>query len=60
MLNLAPERLLSQVFEKGQCLVVNNRRALSVFRMNGLVRIADFGYYKDKMQEGFIQRLTEV
>ena len=58
MLNLAPERLLAQVFEKGQCLVVNNRRALSVFRMNGLVRIADFGYYKDKMQAGFVEKFT--
>jgi predicted nucleotidyltransferase len=60
MLNLAPESLLQQVFAKGQCLVMNNRRALSKFRMHSLVRIADFGYYKEKMQKGFLQRLMEA
>ena len=58
MLNLAPESLLSQVFAKGQCLVVNNRRTLSEFKMNAFVKIADFSYYKEKMQKGFIQRFT--
>jgi len=60
MLNIAPERLLSQVFSKGQCLVVNNKRMLSEFRMNGLVRIADFGYYKGKMQAGFIEKFPQT
>ena len=60
MLNLANESVLSQVFEKGQCLVVNNRRALSEFRMNRFTRIAEFSYYKFMMQNGFVQRVVEA
>ena len=60
MLNLASECLLSQVFEKGQCLVINNRHALSEFRMTRLARIAEFSYYKDKMQRGFVQGIVEA
>ena len=60
MLNLAPERLLSQVFSKGQCLVVNNRRVHSEFRMNVFVKIAEFGYHKHRMQAGFIEKFTST
>jgi predicted nucleotidyltransferase len=59
MLNIAPESLLLQVFAKGQCLVVNHRKALSEFRMNAFVKIAEFGYYKSKMQARFTLRLYE-
>ena len=58
MLNLAPERLLSQVFAKGQCLVVNNMTAHSEFRMNVFAKIAEFGYHKHRMQAGFIEKFT--
>ncbi len=60
MLNLASESLLSQVFAKGQCLVVNNRGAYSEFRMNRFARIAEFGYHKSKMQAGFIERFPQT
>jgi len=57
LLNLANESVLSQVLGKGQCLVVNNRRALSEFRMNRFTRIAEFSYYKNMMQKGFVGNL---
>ena len=58
ILNLASERLLSQIFAKGQCLVVNDRKALSEFRMNAFVKIAEFDFHKKRMQEGFVHRIT--
>ena len=60
ILNLASERLLSQIFAKGQCLVVNDRKALSEFRMNTFVKIAEFDFHKKRMQEGFIHRFPNV
>ncbi len=60
ILNLATENLLSQVFNKGQCLIVNDRKKLSEFKMNAYVKIADFGYHKKQMQAGFIEQLMEV
>ena len=57
ILNIGNESLMAQVFKKGICLVVNNKRAFSEFRMHRLLRIIEFGYYNDKMQKGFVQRM---
>ncbi len=60
ILNNASENLLLQVFKKGQCLVVNNRKELSIFKMNGYMKIADFSYHKKMMQQGFLNSMMEV
>ena len=60
ILNNASENLLLQVFKKGQCLVVNNRKELSIFKMNGYTKIADFSYHKKMMQQGFLNSMMEV
>ena len=60
LLNLASENLLLQVFEKGQCLVVNNQSALSLFKMKEFTKIADFSYHKKMMQQGFINNMMKA
>jgi predicted nucleotidyltransferase len=60
ILNTASENLLFQVFKKGECLVVNNRKALSSFKMKAYTKIADFSYHKEMMQQGFLNRMMEV
>jgi len=60
ILNNASENLLLQVFKKGKCLVVNNRKELSIFKMNGYMKIADFSYHKKMMQQGFLNSMMEV
>ena len=60
ILNTVSENLLFQVFKKGQCLSVNNRKALSLFRMKEYTKIADFSYHKKLMQQGFIKNMMEA
>ncbi len=60
MLNFATESLSAQVLKKGRCLIVQNRREFSVFKMNMLTKIADFSYHKKQMQAGFIKHLMEA
>ena len=60
ILNTVSENLLFQVFKKGQCLSVNNRKALSLFRMKEYTKIADFSYHKKMMQHGFLNSMVEV
>jgi len=59
ILNDASENLLLQIFEKGQCLVVNDRKELSIFKMNAYSKIANFSYNKNMMQSGFLIRFRE-
>ena len=60
ILNTVSENLLFQVFKNGQCLVVNNRKALSLFKMRAYTKIADFSYHKEMMQQGFIDNMMET
>ena len=59
ILNSAGEELLRQVFTKWQCIVVNDTRKLSRFKMLMFARIADFGHYRAQMQSGLIRRVLE-
>ena len=59
ILNIAGEILLSQVFKKGNCVFVGNKRKLSLFKAKMLLQIVDFHYYKNIMQKGFIQNVIE-
>jgi predicted nucleotidyltransferase len=60
ILNNVSENLLHQVLKKGQCLIVNNRKELSIFKMNAYTKIADFSYHKKMMQQGFIKNMMET
>jgi predicted nucleotidyltransferase len=59
ILNFAGEELMRQIFAKGDCILVKNQKKLSLFKMTMYARIADFGYYRDKMQSGLIRSIIE-
>jgi predicted nucleotidyltransferase len=60
IMNSASEMLLKQIFGKGRCLLVNDSRKHSEFKMLAFTRIADFNYYLKKMQAGFVRRVLEA
>ena len=59
-MNVIGEILLKQILSKGRCLLVNDRRKLSEFKMVALARIAAFGYYHKRMQAGLIRSVLEA
>lgn len=59
ILNSAGEELMRQIFLKGKCILVRNPEKLSLFKMTMYARIADFGYYRDRMQSGLIRNIME-
>ena len=59
VLNTSGEGLLSQVLKKGNCVFIGNKRKLTLFKAMALQRIADFDYYKNMMQSGFIRNVME-
>jgi len=59
ILNSASEELMRQIFLKGKCILVKDPKKLSLFKMTMLTRIADFGYYRNKMQSGLIRNIME-
>ena len=59
ILNSAGEELMRQIFAKGTCILVKDQKKLSLFKMTMYARIADFGYYRDKMQAGLIKNIME-
>jgi len=58
-MNCASELLLKQIFAKGRCILVNNSKTLSIFRMKAYAQIADFGYHRATLEKGFIQKLMQ-
>ena len=59
ILNSASEELMRQIFLKGKCILVKDPKKLSLFKMTMFTRIADFGYYRNKMQSGIIRNIME-
>ncbi len=59
ILNSASEELMRQIFLKGKCILVKDPKKLSLFKMTMFTRIADFGYYRNKMQSGLIRNIME-
>ena len=57
VLNASGEAIVNQVFSKGECLLANDPRKLSLFKMTMIARIADFRSYQDKIQAGFVHRI---
>ncbi len=59
ILNYASEVLMKQIFSKGRCILINDSKKLAKYKMTMYARIADFAYYLNKMQKGFIRRTME-
>jgi predicted nucleotidyltransferase len=59
VMNTAPEELLRQIFDKGRCVLVNDEKTLAHFEMNAFAKIADFGYYRRRLQQGVIRNVLE-
>lgn len=57
ILNTAGESLLRQIFTKGRCLLVNDPKQLTLFKMEAFIRIAEFGDHLHRMQKGFVRSL---
>lgn len=59
ILNFAGETLLEQIFKKGICITIKDKKALAHFKMVQYAMIADFAYYKNQMQAGLIRKIME-
>jgi predicted nucleotidyltransferase len=59
ILNSVSEALVRQIFLKGKCILVNDSRELSKFKMIMIARIADFGHYRNMIQPAFISKVLE-
>jgi uncharacterized protein len=59
ILNSASEVLMKQIYSKGRCILVNDSKKLAIYKMAMYARIADFAYYLDMMQKGFVRRTIE-
>ncbi|MFX0133935.1 MAG: hypothetical protein ACFFDN_09840, partial [Candidatus Hodarchaeota archaeon] len=57
ILNIASEELLRQIFLKGKSLLINNPGELARYKMIMFAKIADFAYYRNKMQSGLIRKI---
>jgi len=57
VMNSAGELLLKQIFLKGDCILVNDKKKLSWFKMIMFSRILDFSFYLTKMQSGFVRKM---
>ena len=56
ILNFASEVLMKQIFSKGRCILINDSKKLVKYKMSMYAKIADYAYYLNKMQKGFIRR----
>jgi predicted nucleotidyltransferase len=59
ILNSASEELLSQIFSKGKCVLINDAKKLAQHKMVMFVKIAEFAHYRSKMQLGLIRKVME-
>ena len=59
ILNSASVTLLRQVFLKGKCILDKDTKSLAIFKMRAFAMIAEFEYFKTKMQRGFVNRIAE-
>ena len=58
-LNSGSEELMKQIYSKGKCILSNDAAKLARYNMVMMARIADYGYYRNKMQSGFIRKVKE-
>ena len=57
IMNSAGELLLKQIFLKGDCIVVNDKKKLSRYKMIMFSKIIDFSFYLSQMQSGFVRKM---
>lgn len=57
IMNTAGEELLKQVFSKGRCLLVRDTRLLARQKTIMYSRIAEFGFYREMLQKGFVTKI---
>ena len=58
-MNRAGEELLKQIFKKGECIFVNDQKKLAHFKMVAYSKIANFSYYRERMQNGLIRHIIK-
>lgn len=59
VLNTAGELLLKQIFSKGKCIFVRDRKELDRFRMIKYSQILDYTYLLNEMRSGFVRHLMQ-
>jgi len=59
ILNSASEELMRQIFLKGKCILINDSKKLSRYKMVTLSKIAEFAQYRSQMQLGLIKKVME-
>ena len=59
VLNTAGDQLLKQIFNKGKCILNKDPGQLARYKMFMYSKIADFAFYSQKIQSGFIRKLTK-
>jgi len=59
ILNSAGEELIKQIFLKGECILVNDAKKLSYYKMVMLSKIVDFAFYREQMQSGLIRSIMK-
>ena len=59
ILNSAGEELMRQIFTNGACILAKDQKKLSLFKMTMFARIADYGYYRNRLQSGLIRNIVE-
>jgi predicted nucleotidyltransferase len=60
ILNFASHQLIRQIFVKGKCILVNDKKRLALFNMFQFAKLAEFNYYKELTQSGFIKKVMEA
>ncbi len=60
ILNSASTELLRQVFFKGNCILVKDVKKLARYKTFIFAEIAEMGYYRGRMQSGFIRKVREA
>lgn len=59
ILNSASEELMRQIFLKGKCILINDSKKLSRYKMVTFSKIAEFAQYRGQMQLGLIKKVME-
>ena len=57
ILNSANEALLRQIFLKGKCILVRDKKKLALHKTVMFSRVAELGYYRSSMQAGLIRKV---
>jgi uncharacterized protein len=59
VMNHAGEFLAKQILSKGKCIHQKNKSLVSQYQMKMYSMIADFSYYQDMIQTGFVRKVME-